>query len=93
MQEMPIRKSEVFMKKKYLKSSDDKMYKSTSYEEKKVLKARHRLIESKKKKPTSVALDEETIGELKMLAEEKGIPYQVLMRSYILRGIKEEKAA
>jgi predicted DNA binding CopG/RHH family protein len=71
------------------------MYKKISFEEDKVLAARHRLTEARKKKkrPTSIALDEETIQKLKMLAEVKGIPYQVLMRSYILKGIHEEKEA
>jgi predicted DNA binding CopG/RHH family protein len=38
-------------------------------------------------KPTSVLLDEETTQKLKKIAQEKGIPYQVLMRSFILEGI------
>ncbi|MFY7994338.1 MAG: hypothetical protein ACOVP4_13655 [Bacteriovoracaceae bacterium] len=46
-----------------------------------------------KKRPTSVALDEGTINELKALAEVKGIPYQVLMRSYILEGLRKDKKA
>lgn len=44
----------------------------------------------KKKMPTSVALDPETIEGLKSLAERKGIPYQVLMRSFILEGLECE---
>lgn len=44
-----------------------------------------------KKSPTSVALDPETIQELKALAEKKGIPYQVLMRSLILEGLEKAK--
>lgn len=46
-----------------------------------------------RKKPTSVALDERTIKELKSLAAHQGIPYQVLMRVFILRGIESMKQA
>jgi predicted DNA binding CopG/RHH family protein len=45
------------------------------------------------KKPTSVALDEATIRELKLMAEEKGIPYQVLIRVFILDGLERMKKA
>lgn len=44
-----------------------------------------------KKQPTSVALDPQTIQSLKELAERKGIPYQVLMRSFILEGLEKAK--
>lgn len=44
-----------------------------------------------KKTPTSVALDPQTIQSLKELAEKKGIPYQVLMRSFILEGLDKAK--
>lgn len=76
--------------KNYVKQndSDSEMYKEVTFQEGKSLKAREENI--KRKKPTSVALDEGTINRLKELAEEKGIPYQVLMRSYILKGLKEE---
>jgi hypothetical protein len=40
-------------------------------------------------KPTSVSLDEETTHKLKEIAQEKGIPCQVLMRSFILEGIRQ----
>jgi predicted DNA binding CopG/RHH family protein len=70
------------------KDSDTEMYKEVSFQEEKSLSAREE--KNKRKKPTSVALDEGTINRLKELAEEKGIPYQVLMRSYILKGLKEE---
>jgi predicted DNA binding CopG/RHH family protein len=46
-----------------------------------------------RKKPTSVALDERTLKELKTLAAHQGIPYQVLMRVFILRGIESMKQA
>ena len=46
-----------------------------------------------RKKPVSVALDERTLKELKALATRQGIPYQVLMRVFILRGIESMKQA
>lgn len=46
-----------------------------------------------RKKPTSVALDECTLKDLKALAAHHGIPYQVLMRVFILRGIESMKQA
>tara|TARA_Y100000590_G_scaffold451683_1_gene593487 strand:+ start:138 stop:374 length:237 start_codon:yes stop_codon:yes gene_type:complete len=57
-----------------------------------------RLLEAMKRvkgrrKPTSVALDEETIKELKKIATKLNVPYQVLMRVFILDGLKKLKAA
>jgi predicted DNA binding CopG/RHH family protein len=52
-----------------------------------------RRYKNKKKNPTSVALDETTIRELKSLAEKQGIPYQVLIRVSILDGLKRLKGA
>jgi len=46
-----------------------------------------------RKKPTSVALDEITIQELKIVAEKQGIPYQVLIRVFILDGLERLKKA
>jgi predicted DNA binding CopG/RHH family protein len=43
------------------------------------------------KKPTSIALDEKTIQELKAVAETQGIPYQVLIRVFILDGLDRMK--
>lgn len=48
---------------------------------------------SKKKKPTSVALDEKTIKDLKTIASKLEVPYQVLMRMFILEGLKKMKDA
>jgi predicted DNA binding CopG/RHH family protein len=48
---------------------------------------------SARKKPTSVALDEATIKELKTLAKRQGIPYQVLIRVFILDGLDRLKKA
>ena len=46
-----------------------------------------------RKHPTSVALDETTIHELKAVAENKGIPYQVLIRIFILNGLERIRKA
>jgi predicted DNA binding CopG/RHH family protein len=72
-------------------SSNKKMYESNKIDEKEVLEARER--RRLLKKPTSVALDQETITKLKEVANERGIPYQVLMRSYILKGLKDDLAS
>ena len=69
----------------YVKS--DRMYAAGSqFEKKKILAAAKRL-KRKRKLPTSVALEEETVKELKALAEWRGVPYQVLMRMFILDGL------
>lgn len=77
------------MKKSYVKSRKeyDGPYELDS---KKILAAMKRFKESPKK-PTSVALNETTIRELKVLAEMQGIPYQVLIRVFILEGLERLK--
>lgn len=73
------------MKPIYAKS--EKEYQSVSgFEKKKILEAAKRL-KKRRKLPTSVALEEQTINELKALAEWRGVPYQVLMRMFILEGL------
>lgn len=79
------------MKKKMIKNTDENIYKEIEFDKKAALAAR-KLLKSKKK-PTSIALEEETIEELKDLASQKGIPYQVLMRSFILEGLRKSKKA
>lgn len=79
------------MKKSYaksLKEYDDEF----ELDSKKILAAMKRFKDAPKK-PTSVALDETTIQELKMLAEVQGIPYQVLIRVFILDGLERLKKA
>ncbi|OFZ52298.1 MAG: hypothetical protein A2381_13620 [Bdellovibrionales bacterium RIFOXYB1_FULL_37_110] len=44
-----------------------------------------------RKTPMSVSLPPEVVDELKKLAEKKGIPYQVLMRSFIIAGLDKMK--
>ncbi len=70
-----------------------KEYKASSdVDEKSIIEAAKRL-KSKRKIPTSVALEEATVKDLKKIAVNKGVPYQVMMRVYILEGIKREKIA
>ncbi|MFC1679267.1 hypothetical protein ACFL2T_03550 [Elusimicrobiota bacterium] len=73
------------MKRTYAKSLSE--YKASSvFDKKKILAAAKRL-QKKRKIPTSVALEAETIKELKALAQWRGVPYQVLMRMFILDGL------
>ena len=45
------------------------------------------------KRPINVSLDENTITELKAAAEKQGIPYQALIRVFILDGLERIKKA
>lgn len=75
------------MKHTYAKSLRE--YNAPSqFETKKLLDAARRL-KKKRKLPTSVALEEKTIQELKQLAEWRGVPYQILMRMFILEGLRQ----
>lgn len=78
------------MKKSYAKSL--KEYEKPSYfDENQFLKAMKRI--SGGRKPTSIALEENTIKELKKIGRKKNIPYQVLMRMFIQDGLKRMKDA
>jgi predicted DNA binding CopG/RHH family protein len=79
------------MKKSYAKSLKE-YDQPFEFEAEKILAAMKRYKDSRKK-PTSVALDEKTILELKSLAEKQGIPYQVLIRVLILDGLERIKKA
>ena len=79
------------MKKSYVKSL--KTYEApVELDSNKILAAMKRYKDSPKR-PTSVALDETTIQELKAVAEKHGIPYQVLIRVFILDGLERFKKA
>lgn len=80
------------MKKSYVKSL--KQYEgSFNLDATKILEAMKRY-KNARKKPTSVALDDATISQLKRLSEKQGIPYQVLIRVFILDGLERlSKAA
>jgi predicted DNA binding CopG/RHH family protein len=73
------------MAKKYVKSLPE--YDDISFDEDTVLKSR----KISRKMPTSVSLPPEVVEELKTIAEKKGIPYQVLMRSFIMEGLERLK--
>ena len=75
------------MTKKYVKSL--KEYDDIEFDEKKVKESR----KIGRKMPTSVSLPPEVVKELKKIAELKGIPYQVLMRSFIIEGLEKLKKA
>ena len=45
----------------------------------------------RRKTPTSITLPPAVLEELKRIAGKKGIPYQVLMRSFILEGLEKLK--
>jgi len=77
------------MKKSYVKSVNE-YKKSDSLDSKSILKAIQRFKESPKK-TTSISLDETTTQELKKIALNQGLPYQVLMRVFILEGLKKYK--
>ncbi len=72
------------MTKTYVKN--DPVYDDVSeFEEQKISEA---LKKRARKTPTSVALDPELVAQIKKLAVEKGVPYQVLLRMYIIEGFK-----
>jgi len=79
------------MKKFYVKSLKE-YDEPFELDEKKILAAMKRY-KSAPKKPTSVALDEKTIQELKIIADKHGIQYQVLIRVFILDGLERLKRA
>ncbi len=74
------------MKKRFAKSLPE--YDEIEFDEEQVLNSK----KIGRKMPTSVSLPPEIVEELKMIAEKKGIPYQVLMRSFILEGLQRLKS-
>ncbi len=58
---------------------------------KKGLKKVRAQIGEPKKVPTSVALDPRLVADLKKEAKARGIPYQVLIRMFIIEGYKKMK--
>lgn len=60
---------------------------------KKGLKKARTSIGSARKVPTSVALDPHFIAALKKEAQARGIPYQILMRMFIMEGFERMKKA
>lgn len=79
------------MKTTYAKALPE--YRAASTFEKEKLLAAARRLKKRRKLPTSVALEEKTIKELKELAEWRGVPYQILMRMFILDGLHRARTA
>jgi cytoskeletal protein RodZ len=85
------KRKEIVMKKSYVKSLKE-YDEPFELDSKKILAAMKRYKDARKK-PTSVALDEKTIQELKKMAHKFDIPYQVLIRVFILDGLERLKRA
>lgn len=79
------------MKKSYVKSR--KEFDEPFELDAKIILAAMKRFKDSRKKPTSVALDEKTIQALKWAAEKQGLPYQVLIRVFILNGLDRIKKA
>jgi hypothetical protein len=76
--------------KKYAKKL--RIYDKIDFDPKEIIAGMRRL-KGARRKPTSIALETELLDELKLLADKRGVPYQVLMRLLIADGIKRLKAA
>lgn len=76
------------MKRKIIKSKSE--YDKVEFDVKKSRVAQSKI---RRKMPTSVTLSPDVVAELKKIAEKKGIPYQVLMRSFIIEGLENLKKA
>jgi predicted DNA binding CopG/RHH family protein len=76
--------------KKYAKRL--KEYEKIEFDSKAIIEGMSRL-KGARRKPTSVALEEELLKELKEAANKRGVPYQVLMRLLIADGLKRIKDA
>ena len=76
------------MKRKVIKSKPE--YDKIEFDVKKSKEAQSKI---RRKMPTSLTLPPEVVEELKKIAQIKGIPYQVLMRSFILEGLENLKKA
>lgn len=65
-------------------------YDEVEYDSEAVLRDRENY-RHRRKMPTSVTLSPEVVEELKEMGKKKGIPYQVLMRSFIMEGLERAK--
>ena len=77
------------MSKRYVKS--DKSYEKPSEYNENAIAAAMKRLKSKRKVPTSVALDPDLVDAIKQAAEDRGVPYQVLLRMFIIEGFKSWK--
>ena len=69
-----------------------KGYEKIDFDPKEIIAGMSRL-KGARRRPTSIALEDEMIKELKQVAQQRGMPYQVLMRLLIADGIKRLKKA
>ena len=69
-----------------------KEYDKIDFDPKEIIAGMSRL-KGTRRKPTSIALEDELIRELKRIAEDRGVPYQVLMRLLIADGVRRIKKA
>jgi predicted DNA binding CopG/RHH family protein len=67
-----------------------KEYDRIEFDANEIIKGMSRL-KGARRKPTSIALEEELLQELKAAAVKRGIPYQVLMRLLIADGLRRMK--
>lgn len=70
---------------RYVKN--ESAYRKVSFESARIRAAMKRT-KASRKKPTSVALDPQLIEGLRAEARARGVPYQVLMRMFIVEGFK-----
>lgn len=75
---------------RYVKNESE--YNKLSFESAKIRAAMKRT-KAARKQPTSLALDRKLIEELKAEAKARGVPYQVLMRMFVIEGFKRLKRA
>ena len=76
--------------KKYAKKL--KAYDRIDFDPQEIIAGMSRL-KGSRRKPTSVALEDELLKKLKSLAHQRGVPYQVLMRLLIADGIQRLSVA
>lgn len=69
-----------------------KTYDRIEFDTKEIIAGLSRL-KGARRKPTSIALEEALLKELKEVAASKGIPYQVLMRLLITDGLRKLKVS
>lgn len=69
-----------------------KAYDKIEFDTKAIIAGMRRL-RGARRKPTSIALEEELLKELKRLADKRGLPYQILMRLLIAEGVRRLKEA
>jgi len=74
--------------KRYAKKS--KAYERIEFDSEAIIAGMRRL-KGQRRKPTSIALEEDLLKELKSIADKRGVPYQVLMRLLISEGVARLK--